>query len=124
MIGAATLGDLATLFGHMLLMSLFSVGGALVMLAGFLLPTTALAYAGLSLVAGRHDGRPGHAFKAAMAPLVVAMMLSSGWILGTQTAGWLHVALMAIAAALTVFTRMHVLVLIGAGAAIGAFGWL
>jgi chromate transporter len=154
MIGAVSFGDLATLFGHMLVMSLFSIGGALtalpelrrvmvgdmhlltdaqfhasvsiaqaspgpnmlflavmgyqaagiagalLMLIGFLLPTTALAYGGLSL------------------------MLSSGWVLGLQASGAMHIAALAAAALLTVFTRTHVLVLIVAGATAGALGWL
>jgi chromate transporter len=171
--------SLATLFGHMLVMSVFSVGGALtalpelrrvlvadmgllsdtqfhasiaiaqaspgpnmlfvavmgyqaagiagalVMLAGVPLPTTAVAFAGLHFGQdARHDGLMGRAFKAAMAPLVIALMLASGWILGTQSAGWLPIAVMAVAAALTLFTRMHVLWLIAAGAAAGAAGWL
>jgi chromate transporter len=178
MIGAVSFGDLATLFGHMLVMSLFSIGGALtalpelrrvmvgdmhlltdaqfhasvsiaqaspgpnmlflavmgyqaagiagalLMLIGFLLPTTALAYGGLSLLQGHHDGLAGRAFKAAMAPLVVALMLSSGWVLGLQASGAMHIAALAAAALLTVFTRTHVVVLIVAGATAGALGWL
>jgi chromate transporter len=49
-------------------------------------------------------------------------MFSTGWILAAQTPGWRHV-LLTIAAALLVWrTRIHLLILIGIGAAVGALG--
>jgi chromate transporter len=57
-----------------------------------------------------------------MAPIVIALMFSTGWILAAQTPGWRHV-LLTIAAALLVWrTRIHLLILIGIGAAVGALG--
>ncbi len=100
------------------------VAGAALLLIGFLLPSTTLAYAGLRWGTARGESRAARAFKAATAPLVIALMLASGWILAAEAPGiahWLGTALVALAAWLT---RVHVLVLIGAACAAGAAGWI
>ena len=59
-----------------------------------------------------------------MAPLVIGLMLATTWILTVEAPGWRH-ALLTLAAALLVWgTRVHLLVLVGAGAVIGALGWI
>ena len=64
------------------------------------------------------------AFKAGMAPIVIGLMFATGWILTTETPGW-RPAVLTIAAALLVWrTHVHLLVLVGAGAILGAAGWL
>ena len=64
------------------------------------------------------------AFKAGMAPIVIALMFATGWILAAGTPGWGHV-LLTIASALLVWqTRLHLLVLIATGALLGALGWV
>jgi len=100
------------------------IAGALVMLVAFLLPSTVISYASLSFVHLARGHRAGRAFKAGMAPLVIALMLSSGWVLGTEIPGWTRLAAMGTAAFLTVATRTHVLALVAAGAAAGALGWM
>ncbi len=98
--------------------------GALTTLTGIMLPSTTLA-----LVAARWGHARRHwlsiqAFKAGMAPLVVGLLLSTGWILTTSIEGWLHLPLTVVAALLVWRTRLHLLVLISVGALVGALGWI
>jgi chromate transporter len=98
--------------------------GAAVTLFGMMLPSTTLALAAARWGHARRDWRTVQAFKAGVAPIVIGLLFATGWILSTGTAGWRH-ALLTLAAALLVWrTRVHLLVLIGAGAVMGAAGWL
>jgi chromate transporter len=98
--------------------------GAAATMAGIMLPSTTLALAAARWGHARRDWRAVRAFKAGMAPLVIALMFSTGWILTSQTPGWRHV-LLTVAAALIVWrTRVHLLWLIAAGAVIGGMGWV
>ena len=79
--------------------------------------------------AHRHRERRGvRALKAALAPIVVGLVLSTGWLLSAahddaaRNAGpWL---LSAASALLVWRTRVHLLWLIGAGALLGLLGWV
>jgi chromate transporter len=96
--------------------------GAGVTLLGMLLPSTTLAYAAARWGTARSESRLLRAFKAGMAPVVITFPLASGWLLAAQTPGWAPVALTTTAAVLVWLTRVHVLLLIAAGAALGALG--
>ena len=96
--------------------------GAGVTLLGMLLPSTTLAYAAARWGHARGESRLVRAFKAGMAPIVITFPLASGWLLAAQTPGWMPLGLTAIAALLVWLTRVHVLLLIAAGAALGALG--
>ena len=98
--------------------------GALTTLTGIMLPSTTLALVAARWGHARRHWLSVQAFKAGMAPLVVGLLLSTGWILTTAIEGWHHIPL-TLAAALFVWrTRLHLLVLISVGALIGAFGWI
>ena len=98
--------------------------GAFVTLAGIMLPSTTLALAAARWGHARREWRAVRAFKAGMAPLVIGLMLATTWILTVEAPGWRH-ALLTLAAALLVWgTRVHLLVLVGAGALVGALGWI
>jgi chromate transporter len=98
--------------------------GAATTLAGIMLPSTTLALVVARWGHARRDWRAVQAFKAGMAPIVIALMFCTGWILTAETPGWRHV-LLTIAAALLVWrTRIHLLVLISIGAVVGALGWV
>ena len=68
------------------------------------------------------------AFKAGMAPVVVALLIATGWLLtavNDQPARDWRLWLLTAASALIVWrTRLHLLWLIGAGAVLGALGLL
>jgi chromate transporter len=66
------------------------------------------------------------AFKQGMAPVVIALLLSTAWILGSSAGGgladWRLWALSAVACLAIWRTRVHLLWLLLAGALLGAFG--
>ncbi len=100
------------------------LAGAAATLTGIMLPSTTLALAAARWGDARRDWRAIRAFKAGMAPIVIALLLATGWILTSQTPGWRHV-LLTVATALVVWrTRVHLLWLIAAGALLGGLGWL
>jgi len=96
--------------------------GALATLAGIMLPSTTLALGAARWGHARRDWPPVQAFKVGMAPIVVALMVATGWILSAGTPGWRHVLVTVAAAVLVWRTRVHLLVLIAAGAVLGATG--
>ena len=175
---ALSAGDWLALFGHVLLLSLLSIGGAITVvpdmhrvlvsqmgllddaqfsssiaiaqaapgpnvlfvavmgyqaaglagafatLTGIMLPSTTLALAVARWGHARREWRAVRAFKAGLAPLVIGLMLATGWILTVEVPGWRH-ALLTLAAAVLVWrTRVHLLVLVVAGAVLGAAGWI
>jgi len=104
-----------------------ALGMALAML-GIMLPSTTLTYLAASWGHRNRDLRAVRAFKQGMAPIVIALLVATGWILATGTqyrlADW-PVWLLAIASALLVWrTRIHLLWMLGAGAFLGWMGWM
>lgn len=98
------------------------LAGAAATLAGIMLPSSTLAFAASRWGHARQDWRAVRAFKAGMAPLTIALLVATGWILAASTAGWAHLALTVGAALLVWRTRIHLLVLIAIGAVLGALG--
>lgn len=98
--------------------------GAFVALAAIMLPSTTLALAASRWGHARREWRPVQAFKAGMAPIVIALLMATGWILAAATPGWRHLVLTVAAALLVWRTRIHLLWLIAAGAVAGALGWV
>lgn len=100
------------------------LGMTLAML-GSLLPSCTLNY-----LATRWAHRNQHllavrAFKTGMAPVVIGLLISIGWLLSAshdRPGDWRLWLLTAIATLLVWQTRLHLLLLMGAGALLGAFG--
>jgi chromate transporter len=100
------------------------IAGAAATLIGIMLPSSLLAFAASRWSETRQEWRAVRAFKAGMAPITIALLVATGWILAANTPGWTHL-LLTIAAALIVWrTRLHLLILIAIGAAVGALGWV
>lgn len=99
--------------------------GALVALAGILLPSTTLAWVVTRWGQKRRDTLGVRAFVAGMAPITIGMLLSAGTVLAipvaTRPSAW---ALVAAAVAVSATTRINPVWLIAAGAAAGAFGFV
>lgn len=100
------------------------LAGAAVALAGIMIPSTTLALLAARWGAARADWRAVRAFKAGMAPLTLALIAATGWLLAAPARQWTSLALTLAAALLVWRTRLHLLWLIGAGAAFGAMGWV
>ena len=101
---------------------LAGLAGAALALAAFMIPSSALALAAAHWGAGRHDQPAVRAFKAGLAPVSVALIASTAWLLAARSAGPASLAVTAAAALLVWRTRLHLLWLLGAGALLGALG--
>jgi chromate transporter len=104
--------------------------GVLVTMVGILTPSTILTYTAARWGHRNRDLRAVRAFKQGMAPVVIALLLSTAWIMGSSTgetaaggAGAWRLWLLAVAGGLVIWrTRIHLLWLLAAGALLGAFG--
>jgi chromate transporter len=98
--------------------------GAVATMAGILLPSSVLTLA-LSHWSRRHrDSREVRAFTGGLAPLTVALLLSTGWLLGEPSHA--HVGALALvmgSAFVSWRTRISPMWLIAAGALVGALGF-
>ena len=102
--------------------------GVLVTMVGIMLPSTTLTYVAAQWGYRNRDLRPVRAFKQGMAPLVIGLLLATGWLLGSASGNpgkdW-KLWLLSLACTLLVWrTRIHLLWLLAAGAALGALGWV
>ena len=100
--------------------------GLVVAMTGILLPSTTLTYLAARWSQANRDLRGVRAFKQGMAPIVVALLVATGWILatgGNYAARHWPLWLVTGAAAFIVWrTRLHLLWLLGAGALLGWLG--
>jgi chromate transporter len=103
--------------------------GVLITMLGILLPSTTLTFVAARWGHHNRELRAVRAFKQGMAPIVIALLASTGWILAnpqtpSATPHW-HLWLIAGAAVLIVWrTRTHLLWLLGAGGLLGWMGWV
>jgi chromate transporter len=102
--------------------------GLVLCLGGIMLPSSLLVFFTAQWSHRNRDLRAVRAFKQGMAPVVVALLLSTGWILATGTGyeltHWRAWTVTAVAALIVWRTRVHLLWLLGAGALLGWFGWI
>lgn len=100
------------------------LAGAAATLGGIMAPSTTVALLVARWGRARQDWRVVRAFRAGMAPVTIALLASTGWILAAETPGRAHLALTAAAAVAVWRTKIHLLALLGAGTIAGAFGWI
>ena len=107
--------------------------GVLVTMVGIMTPSTIITYTAARWGHRNRDLRAVRAFKQGMAPVVIALLLSTAWIMASSAAAatgtvrdmlahwpvWLTV----VVSGLIIWrTRIHLLWLLAAGAALGALG--
>ena len=100
--------------------------GVLTTMTGILLPSTVFTYQVAQWGHRNRDLLAVRAFKQGMAPVVIALLLATSWILATSAAGpranW-PLWLLAIGSCLVIWrTRIHLLWVLGLGALLGASG--
>lgn len=105
-----------------------ALAGVLLSMLGILLPSTTLAFVASRWGHQNRELRAVRAFKQGLAPVVVALLIATGWILtaahGANLSHW-PLWLLTVAVAVLVWrTRLHLLWLLGAGALVGALGWV
>ena len=100
--------------------------GVLLSLVGIMLPSSVLTYTTTRWAHRHRDNRWIQAFKLGMAPVVIALLVSTGWLLTAshdQPARDGPLWLLTLGAMLLVWrTRIHLLWVIGLGALLGAAG--
>ncbi|MES2257567.1 MAG: chromate transporter [Pseudomonadota bacterium] len=99
--------------------------GVLVTMTGIMLPSTTLTYLAAQWGHRNRDLRPVRAFKQGMAPVVVSLLVSTGIILGSASGNfatdWRLWVVSLTAGVLIWRTRIHLLLLLAAGAVLGWF---
>jgi chromate transporter len=100
--------------------------GVLVTMLGIMLPSSTLTYVASRWSHENRDLRAVRAFKQGMAPIVIALLIATGWLLasahGDPARDW-PLWLITVVSTLVVWrTRLHLLWLLGAGALLGWFG--
>jgi len=100
--------------------------GMTVGMLGILLPSTTLTFVASRWGHQNRELRAVRAFKLGMAPVVVGLLMATGWILtmnlGATAANWPLWLLAAVSALLVWRTKLHLLWLLGAGGLLGWFG--
>lgn len=102
--------------------------GMMLCMGGIMLPSSLLVYVTAQWSHRNRELRAVRAFKQGMSPVVVALLLSTSWILATgegyALSHWRSWALTLVTALIVWRTRVHLLWLLGAGALLGWFGWI
>jgi chromate transporter len=105
--------------------------GIFTTMLGILIPSTTLTYVAAQWGHRNREMRAVRAFKQGMAPVVVALLIATGWILvGSNSTShgnnplqdWPVWLLAAVTALIVWRTKVHLLWLLGAGALLGWFG--
>lgn len=102
--------------------------GMSIAMVGIMLPSTTLTFAATRWAHQNRELRAVRAFKQGMAPIVIALLIATGWILaaghGSLAEHW-HLWLLTGVSALLVWrTKLHLLWLLGAGGMLGWLGWV
>jgi chromate transporter len=102
--------------------------GVLVSMVGIMLPSSVLTYLATSWAHQHREKIAIRAFKAGMSPIVIALLLSTAWLLtlshNQPSRDWPVYALTALTTLLVWRTQVHMLWLIGLGALLGGLGWV
>jgi len=100
--------------------------GVLVTMLAIMLPSSVLTYTATRWAHRNRELRAVRAFKTGMAPIVIALLVATGWLLSAAqnqpARDWPLWALTVVTTLLVWRTRLHMLWLIGAGALLGAVG--
>jgi chromate transporter len=102
--------------------------GVLVTMVAIMLPSSVLTYTATRWAHRNREVRAVRAFKTGMAPIVIALLIATGWLLtGSHdhpARDWRLWLLTAVVTLLVWRTKIHLLWLIGAGGLLGALGWV
>ena len=102
--------------------------GMVLSMVGIMLPSTTLTWLATRWGHRNRERRGVRAFKQGMAPVVIGLLLATSWVLtrahGNFDTAWPLWLLSAVTVVLVWRTRLHLLWMLGAGAALGALGWV
>lgn len=98
--------------------------GGLVAMTGILLPSTTMAYMTARWAHRNRDLRGVRAFKLGMSPIVISLLIATGWILASAhnnvATDWPLWLVTAVTALIIWRSKIHLLWLLAAGAILGA----
>lgn len=101
------------------------LGGALVSMVGIMLPSTTLALAASRWVSSRRHWLSVQAFQAGMMPVTIGLLLATGCLLAPSWHTQPRALVLSVLVALLVWrTKVSLIWLVGAGALLGALGWV
>ncbi len=102
--------------------------GAFLTMTGMLLPSSVLVFFAARWGQRNRERRVVRAFKLGLGPVVIALLIATGWIMARAQGGsveaWPLWLLTAVTTLIVWRTRIHLLWLLGAGALLGALGWV
>jgi chromate transporter len=101
--------------------------GVALTMVGILLPSTLLTYQIAQWGHRNRELRAVRAFRLGMAPIVIGMLLATSWLLagaGSERSSWPAWLLAAVSCIVIWRTRLHLLWMLGAGALLGALGFV
>jgi len=102
--------------------------GMFLAMLGIMLPSTTLTYLAARWGHENRELRAVRAFKQGLAPIVIALLVATGWILATGSSyavrDWPIWLIATVSTVIVWRTKLHLLWLLGAGAAIGWMGWI
>lgn len=105
---------------------LLALLGVLITIVGTMAPSSLLTLLATRWAHQNRERQAVRAFKQGMAPIVIALLIATGWILaasyGSSTKNWPLWLVTAASALLVWRTRLHLLWLLGAGALLGGLG--
>lgn len=107
---------------------MWGLAGVAVAMVGILVPSTTLTFALARWGHRNRDLRAVRAFKLGLAPIVVALLVATGWLMtmghGDLVQNW-RLAVLTLGIALVVWrTKIHLLWLLAGGALLGWLGWV
>lgn len=102
--------------------------GLVLTLMGIMLPSSVLTYTATRWAHQHRDKLGIRAFKSGMAPIVIALLLSTSWLLtlahDQPAQDWPLYVMTALTSLVVWRTQVHMLWLIGLGALLGGLGWV
>lgn len=102
--------------------------GVLVSMLGIMLPSSSLTYFAARWSHENGNRRSVRAFKQGMAPIVIALLVATGWILasahGDPARDWRLWVITGVSTLLVWRTRLHLLWMLAGGALLGWLGWV
>ena len=102
--------------------------GLVVAMLGIMLPSSILTYTATRWAHQHRERLAIRAFKSGMAPIVIALLLATAWLLTVShdqpSRDWPLYLLTLLTTLIVWRTRLHMLWLIAAGAVLGASGWI
>jgi chromate transporter len=100
--------------------------GVVIALTAIMVPSSVLTYTATRWAHRNRELRAVRAFKQGLAPIVIALLIATGWLLtaahNNPARDWPLWLLTAVSALIVWRTKTHLLWLIGAGAVLGALG--